>query len=159
LRRTTTRFCPLQSLCVGEMSQVPESGSCKEASAGPDIQSNRAPTRAADEMRLGLRRPTHRAQHARTLHDMREAAPQVPTKRTAERGTRKPSADAHRGGEYSAVGAAAPDSRLTEYPRIHATGIQRRAVNLNTCACLLVQTFTFRIWGRWAEGAASDVRE
>jgi hypothetical protein len=35
------------------LSQVSELGSCKEGSAGPDIQSHRLPTRAADEMRLG----------------------------------------------------------------------------------------------------------
>src|SRR5580700_1126360 len=46
----------LQSLCVGEMSQVSEFSSCEEVSARPDIQSHRAPTRTADEMRLRLRR-------------------------------------------------------------------------------------------------------
>jgi hypothetical protein len=54
----------LQLLCVGEQSQVSESGSCKEVSAGPDIQSHRVPTRAVDEMRLGLRRSPYGAQYA-----------------------------------------------------------------------------------------------
>jgi hypothetical protein len=77
----------LQSLCVGVMPQVPESGSCKGVSAGRDIQSHRAPLRAADEMRLGLQRrwwwagfdPGHDLtaywpQYARTPHNMPQAA-------------------------------------------------------------------------------------
>ena len=75
MSRTIAWFCLLQSLCVGEMPQVSELGSCQEVSAGPDIQSHRAPTRAADEMRLGLRRPAYRAEYARALHYMSEAAP------------------------------------------------------------------------------------
>jgi hypothetical protein len=65
---------PFCSHRVSERCRKWESGSCKEASAGPDIQSNRSPPRAADEMRLGLRCPVHRAQYAGALHHMREAA-------------------------------------------------------------------------------------
>jgi hypothetical protein len=60
----------LQSLYVGDLSQVSELGSRKEVSVGPDIQSHRAPTRAADEMRRGLRRPAYRSQYAGALHHM-----------------------------------------------------------------------------------------
>jgi hypothetical protein len=49
---------------------VSELGSRKEVSAGPDIQSHRAPTRTADETRLGPRRRTHRVPRcARTSPD------------------------------------------------------------------------------------------
>jgi hypothetical protein len=65
---------PFCTLCVGEMLQVSELGSCKEVSVGPNIQSHRAPTRAADEMRLGFVAPVHPAPDARALHHMPEAA-------------------------------------------------------------------------------------
>ena len=64
----------LQSLCVGEMSQVSELGSCKEISAGSDIQSHRMPTRTTNEIRLELQLPGFWARYARALHAMLEPA-------------------------------------------------------------------------------------
>jgi hypothetical protein len=70
--RPVLPFCKL--LCVGEMSQVSELGSCREISAGPDLQSHRAPPRAANEMRLGLRRRAYGDPDARALHRIIGAA-------------------------------------------------------------------------------------
>ena len=70
--RPVLPFCKL--LCLGELSQVPESGSCEEVSAGPHLQSHWPTTRTADEMRLGLRRQAYWAQYARALHYMPQAA-------------------------------------------------------------------------------------
>jgi len=81
----------LQLLSVGEPSQASESGSCEEVSAGPDIQSHRALTRA--QMKCGC---LHRAQYARALHHMREAAGGIPQWDHRRRNS-KLSVAAHRG--------------------------------------------------------------
>jgi len=53
LRSTTARVCLIAVIVCRRDAAVSDLGSCKEVSAGPNIQSHRAPTRAADEMRLG----------------------------------------------------------------------------------------------------------
>lgn len=73
------------------------------------------------EMRLGLWRRAYRVPDARALHKMPEPAGGPPTTKTAEGGTRKPSAASHESRECRAVGAAAPDSRQPGCGRISPT--------------------------------------
>jgi len=62
----------LPSMPVGELPQVSQLGSGRKVSAGPDLQSHWAPPRAADAVRMGVRRQTYRAPNARALYRMPE---------------------------------------------------------------------------------------
>jgi hypothetical protein len=82
--------------------------------AAPDsrrARCGRISARAADEMRLGLRRAAYRAQYARALHDMPQAAGRFRPRRPSKEELRTPIVNARGGGGCYAVGAAAPDSR------------------------------------------------
>jgi hypothetical protein len=109
---------------------VSDLGSCKEASAGPDIQSHRAPPRTADEMRLGLRRAVHRAQYARALRHMPEVGG---NSEHGDRRGRNLSAKRGRppGPRMPAAGAAVPDS-----PRAGCGRIAMRAAGPSPAAGL-----------------------
>jgi hypothetical protein len=101
-----------------------ELGSCKEASAGRDIQSHRAPTRAANAMRLGLRRAPCRAQYARAIHNMPGAAGSLrrrPPKGDLGRGTLKAKRGRPAGPRMKCGWGCAQAYRAQFEPAIHNT--------------------------------------